>query len=160
MQERYSARRALERGGLPPHGIEDALRDVDRLIAMIRARVPFEEARARAEEAALGAAFAEIDLPLLPGDAAVWDLVCALIDYDPRPALERVRVPLLALFGGEDTVVPVDESVAVFRAAVRPELLRVEVFPGGDHRVQLGDPPRVAHGYLDALVDFVSEAVA
>ena len=35
------------------------------------------------------------------------------------PALERIAVPILALFGGSDLVVPVDESVAVFEAARR-----------------------------------------
>jgi fermentation-respiration switch protein FrsA (DUF1100 family) len=47
----------------------------------------------------------------------------AIFDYDPRPAMERISVPTLALFGGDDAIVPVDESVAVYREAVRPDLL-------------------------------------
>jgi pimeloyl-ACP methyl ester carboxylesterase len=81
--------------------------------------------------------------------------MAALIDYDPRPALERIAVPVLALFGQEDPITPVDDSVAVFREAVRPELLQVEIFPGAGHRLEMGDPPRLAEGYLETLTTFV-----
>ena len=67
---------------------------------------------------------------------------------------------MLALFGGEDPITPVEESIAVFREAVRPDLLRFEVSPGADHRLHLGDPPRLADGYLTTLAGFVLGAVA
>ena len=92
--------------------------------------------------------------------AGIWDLFARLVDYDPRPALERIRVPVLALFGAEDRVTPVEESVAVYQAAVRSELLTVRVFEGGDHRVLAGDPPLPVDGYLDVLSTFVEEAAA
>jgi hypothetical protein len=41
---------------------------------------------------------------------------------------------------------------------VRPELLQVEVFPGGDHRLRQGDPPRFVDGYLDRISSFVLAA--
>src|SRR5215207_1587753 len=93
-------------------------------------------------EASVAPQAAGRELPFLPNDPAEWDLVRALFDYDPRPALRRIRVPLLVLFGSDDAVVPVDESVAVYREAVRPDLLTVAVFDGADHRLQMGDPPR------------------
>jgi hypothetical protein len=43
---------------------------------------------------------------------------------------------------------------------VGPDLLTVSVFPGGDHRVQCGDPPRLAEGYLESLTSFVAAAAA
>jgi hypothetical protein len=67
---------------------------------------------------------------------------------------------VLALFGAEDSIVPVEASVSVYLEAVRKELLTVEVIAGGDHRVQTGDPPALADGYLERLTDFVLQAVA
>ena len=72
----------------------------------------------------------------------------ASADHDPRPAPERIGVPVLALFGGGDAIVALDESVAVFAEAVRPDLVSVVVFPSTDHRLQVDDLPRMADGYL------------
>ena len=155
-QERYSASRALEQAGVSPERMDHAMRDFDAIVSMLREGVSLDGARARVEAAGLGDAFNELDMPFLPNDPAEWDLVRALFDYDPRPALERIRVPLLALFGGDDAVVPVEESVAVYREAVRSGLLTVAVFEGADHRVQTGDPPRPAEGYLETVSSFVA----
>jgi pimeloyl-ACP methyl ester carboxylesterase len=81
------------------------------------------------------------------------------LDSPSRPAFERITVPVLALFGSDDPIVPVAESVEVYRAAVPADLLRIEVFPGADHRLQVGEPPRLAHGYLETVSAFVSSAV-
>ena len=156
-QERYSAARHLEQAGASRVQLDAALRDFDLVVELMRRRLPFEVARRGLEDEGVGTA-GELGLQVLPDDAAVWDHACSLIDYDPRPALERIRVPLLALFGSEDNVVPVEESVAVFRAAVRADLLTVAVLPG-DHRVQSGDPPATPPRYLEALSSFVTASV-
>ena len=159
-QERYSALTYLRGAGLTPSKIDEAMRDFEIVVAMLRDRIPFEDARRRIGEDGLGVAYEQLDLPFVPEDAAEWDFACALIDYDPRPALERIDVPVLALFGGHDTIVPVEESVQVYRDSVRPELLTITVFAGADHRVQVGDPPRHSDGYLEALPSFVASALA
>ena len=41
-----------------------------------------------------------------------------LMQYDPRPALAQLRVPMLALYGGLDRVVPADRNRARLVAAV------------------------------------------
>jgi pimeloyl-ACP methyl ester carboxylesterase len=82
----------------------------------------------------------------------------ALVDYDPQPALERIDVPVLALFGAADPIVPVSASVVVFEEAVRPELLTVAVLPDADHRMMVGEPPRLADGYLGELTAFIRAA--
>ena len=105
-QERYSALTYLRGAGVASLKIDEAMRDFETVVAMMRARVPFEDARRSIGEDGLGAAYDELDLPFVPEDAAVWDLACALIDYDPRPSLERIDVPVLALFGEEDTSSP------------------------------------------------------
>ena len=68
-------------------------------------------------------------------------------------------MPVLALFGGADLVVPVDKSVAVFEAARRDlgDTLTVEVFPGGDHRIRVGDPPALHPAYLPTLTAWICQ---
>ena len=75
-----------------------------------------------------------------------------------RPSNERIRVPVLALFGADDPMVPVEASVTVYREAVQPKLLTVAVFPGADHRIQTGNPRRLADGYLETLTSFALQA--
>jgi pimeloyl-ACP methyl ester carboxylesterase len=127
---------------------------------MMRDGVGFHDVRRHIDEQGFPDAFERLSLPALPENEAEWKHMAALIDYDPRPALERVEVPLLALFGAEDPIVPVEESVAVYRETVAPELLTVAVIAGGDHRVQSGEPPALADGYLEAVTAFILDAVA
>ena len=88
-------------------------------------------------------------------DEAIWRLFAEISDYDPAPALSRITAPVLALFGAADKITPPVESIDGFRAAVRPELLQVEVFRDGDHRLKHGEPPRFVGGYLDRIASFV-----
>ncbi len=92
----------------------------------------------------------------MPDDEAVWQLGGRILDHDPRPALERIDCPILALFGAEDRLVPVERSAAIYRDAGRD--ITVHVFPDADHRGQVGDPPAMAPGYLDMLTDCVGRA--
>jgi pimeloyl-ACP methyl ester carboxylesterase len=154
-QERYSAKTRLERNGASDTEVADGLRSFDALLEFVRAGVALADVGSRMDAARL---------VLPPGfelaEEADWELMRALVDYDPRGPLEQIRVPVLALLGADDPIVPVDASVAVYETAVRPELLEVRVFPGADHRMQVGDPPRLADGYLDALTAFIRTAVA
>jgi uncharacterized protein len=159
-QERYSALMYLRGKGLPEAEIDKGMHDLDLVLEMLRAGERFDAARRRIAAESLGSTYEELDLPFVPENEAVWDFACALVGYDPRPALEAVRVPVLALFGAEDTIVPVSESVAVYREAVRPDLLAVAVLEGGDHRLQHGDPPQLVDGYLETLSGFIAAAVA
>ena len=89
---------------------------------------------------------------------AIWHLCAKIFGYDPAPALSRITAPVLALFGATDKITPPKESIAALRHAVRPELLQVEVFPEGDHRLEWGEPPRFVDGYLDRIASFVRAA--
>jgi hypothetical protein len=154
-QERFAARTHLERSGASSTEIEVALERFDVVLGLMREGVPLAGVGAGLEAANL----ADAQDPLgLVEEPALWDLMAAMADHDPRPALERVEVPVLALFGGDDAIVPVEESVTVFEEAVRPDLLSVVVFPNADHRLRVGDPPRLAEGYLETLSSFVAAA--
>jgi pimeloyl-ACP methyl ester carboxylesterase len=159
-QERYATQLHMRRAGIRDEELDEVRRYYDDVVAMMRAGVSLPEARRHVEEAGFPQAFATLQLPVLPDDEAEWKLVTALIDYDPRPALERIRVPTLAVFGADDPITPVDESVAVFREAVRPELLQVAVFPGAGHRLEVADSGVLAEGYLETLTAFVRAATA
>jgi pimeloyl-ACP methyl ester carboxylesterase len=56
--------------------------------------------------------------------------------YDPVPALRALRVPALFLFGDEDRLMPVGESVAVIQRVEREggkKDFTIQVFPHVDH---------------------------
>ena len=159
-QERYATRAYMCGAGVPEAELGEVERYFDHLVSMMRAGVPFADVRERIAGEGFPEAFERLSLPFLPESEAEWNHMAALVDYDPRPALERIAVPVLALFGADDPIVPVRESVAAYREAVRPKLLTVEIFAGGDHRVQQGDPPALVDGYLETLASFVHRAAA
>jgi uncharacterized protein len=153
-QERYSLANKL---AAAKEG--EALAAYDAVLAVLRERPTLE----RGVEQLDAAGVPYRDLPGLDfvfEDEAIWRLFAVISDYDPAPALSRITVPVLALFGAADQVTPPEESVAVLRSAVQPELLQVEVFPEGDHRLHHGDPPRFVDGYLDRLASFMRAAAA
>jgi uncharacterized protein len=159
-QERWATRAYMSRAAIPESEIEEVDRYFDHLLSLMRAGVPFEQVQARVDAQGFPAAFETLGLPVLPESADQWSLMAAIVDYDPRSALERFGVPLLAVFGAEDPITPVADSVSVYREAVPPDLLRVEVFPGADHRLQVRDPPELVDGYRETLASFVLAAVA
>jgi uncharacterized protein len=154
-QERYATHLHMQRAGLGDEEIDEVRRYYDDVVGLMRAGTSLVDARQGMEAGGFPQAFATLDLPVLPDDEVEWRHIAALIDYDPRPALERIRVPILAVFGADDPITPVEESVAVFRDAVRPDLLQVEIFAGAGHRLEAGEPPVVVDGYLETLSAFI-----
>lgn len=151
-QERYSLANKLTEERIP-----EALAAYDAVVAVMRKR-PGLAAGLHQLDAA-GVPYRELPgLEFVFEDEAIWCLFAEISDYDPAAALSRIAAPVLALFGAADKVTPPDESVAALRAAVRPELLQVEVFPEGDHRLYHGEPPRFVDGYLDRISSFVRAA--
>jgi pimeloyl-ACP methyl ester carboxylesterase len=158
-QERYSHRTYLAAGGVTDREMLDALEPFDELVAALQRGATFEDIRMQLESEQLPAVYRRQDLMLFPDDEELWSFLLRIFAYDPRSALERIQIPVLALFGADDGLVPVEESVVVYRETVRPQLLTVTVFAGADHRLQAGDPPRLVDGYLETLSGFVLQAV-
>ena len=150
-QERYATEAHMTDAGAPVEAVASALATQDALVALVRGGADFETVQALAGEDGQG-----------PRDAAELDLLRRWLDHDPRPALERLVCPLLAIFGGEDLVVPVEESIAVFRAARADRLgdLDVHTLPGGNHRLQGGDPPTLHPAYAATLGDWIIRQVS
>ena len=128
----------------------EALTDAfERLVVLAQDGVDLEVARAAVSSAGPSA----IPLAGLVEDRDTWQLTRLIFGHDPRSALEAIAVPLLALYGAQDAVVPVESSVELLERRVPPELLQVWVLPGGDHRLQRDG--ELVDGYAAALLGFV-----
>ncbi|MBB5867010.1 pimeloyl-ACP methyl ester carboxylesterase [Allocatelliglobosispora scoriae] len=84
--------------------------------------------------------------PLLAGTTpASIAFLARIAGHDPEPVLARLRCPLLLVFGGDDVLVPVDDSVRaverILSSTGHPDFTTV-VFPGADHAVRLGTGER------------------
>lgn len=144
-QERYSATSRLERANAPEDVMGIGIARYDLMVRLARALTPYSEIAAR-----------KADLtPHLPRDASVWHFWVSILDYQPKTALARTTAPILALYGSNDSVVPVDESIAVLRSVVPPHRLTVAMFEGANHRIRSGDPAQLADGYLDTILTFL-----
>lgn len=96
--------------------------------------------------------------------------ICSIIDFDPAPYLQRVTVPVLALFGGVDPMVPPDPNVRLLTAALERagnENLTVRMFAHANHdflAARTGLPEEYLEldrtyipGFLDVIVQWVRE---
>jgi hypothetical protein len=151
-QERYSLANKLTADLVP-----EALAAYDAVVAVMRERPSLATGLQQLDAAAVP--YRELPgLQFVFEDEAIWHLFAVISDYDPASALSRITAPVLALFGAADKITPPEESVVALQAAVRPELLQVEVFPESDHRLYHGEPPRFVDGYLDRISSFVRGA--
>ena len=88
------------------------------------------------------------------------------LNYDPRVALRRLKVPALFLFGDQDELVPVARSVAIIRQTLEESGHRdftIQIFPGADHGLHVqaaGGRPQFAAGYLEVMRDWLHKKVA
>jgi uncharacterized protein len=153
-QERYSLLSKLDAGREA-----EALATYDAVVSVVQACPTLDAALEQLDAA--GVPYLELPgLQFMFEHETIWRLSYEIFRYEPGPALARITAPVLALLGANDEVNPPEESAAAFRAAVQPELLQVEVFPDGDHRLQHGDPPGFVDGYFDRIVSFVTRVLS
>jgi hypothetical protein len=154
-QEMFATRQGLQ--GCSVVDADAALAAMAELFDLAARATPWPQVRAWLADPARAAVMgilAEIGA-FVPADAALWGLTVALIDHDPRAAMPLLTVPILTVFGANDTAVPVEASVDAYRRHVRPDLLTVAVLDG-DHRLEAPDSAGFAPGYLSLLADFVA----
>jgi pimeloyl-ACP methyl ester carboxylesterase len=158
LQESFSTAATLRRVGDDEAQVAAGLRLAQEIWRQAVSGVSFAEFQQRSEDRRTAIdRLAELGV-FIPGDAKLWGLLAAIGDYDPRDRLAALTVPLLALFGECDEVVPVADSVEVLRSVVSPDLLHLSVVPGGDHRIRLPDGT-FAPGYLSTLRGFLDSLV-
>jgi fermentation-respiration switch protein FrsA (DUF1100 family) len=73
--------------------------------------------------------------------------------FDPIPYWENVSAPAFAALGGDDTNVPVEESVRRFEEL--DIAITIKVYPGLEHGIVDPDTHKVLPEYLNDLTEFV-----
>lgn len=160
-QDLYGVEHVLRQRGASDTDVARAIDYMHAIHAAAQAALPHRTFATEVMEPARGTAgfayFGEIGPEL-------WGfLVRNLGDpFDPAAALERITCPVLALFGERDPLVPVDESVRVYREALaragNPDVT-IRVFAGADHVISIGDPPGLAAGYRELLGEWLRRVV-
>jgi pimeloyl-ACP methyl ester carboxylesterase len=136
-QETYRLAHQLPEEGHSRSETEEALRLLRERLVRNRAGVPVDEIHERERRF-----HAEGWFPLLGGaDREELRFDLAIYDYDPWPSLVGARCPVLAVWGESDVIVPVEQSVKVFREAAR-------VANRGDDDLLV--VPQVGHGLRTA----------
>ena len=85
--------------------------------------------------------------------------------YDPVPALRALRVPALFLFGDQDQLIPVKESVAVIREVLAQDShhdFAIREFPNDDHGMRrvVGDSSgEIDPEYLKTMKEWLATKV-
>ncbi|WP_431278441.1 alpha/beta hydrolase family protein [Leifsonia poae] len=158
-QESYSTRNRLDGLALVAERETAAAATFDEFMLMLSDGVPFAEAAEWMHDPSRRRAFQDLADAgaFVPSSEELWNFAGTIIDYDPADSLRGLRVPLLALFGALDAVVPVEVSVERFRELVSPALLSAFVISEGDHRIQLPGIEAFAPGYLEILTAFIEE---
>ena len=91
-----------------------------------------------------------------------------LLFFEPVPMWEKVKVPVLLVWGDKDTVVPVAEGKAIIENALKKagnKDVTVKIFPNVNHAVVLvnqdksWDFPRIDLNYYETMVDWTLEKV-
>jgi uncharacterized protein len=92
----------------------------------------------------------------------------AEINYDPRIALRKLKVPALFVFGDQDRLVPVQTSADIICKTLTESGHRdftIKTFPGADHILRLesaasGGRRPFATGYLQTVSEWVRSKVS
>jgi uncharacterized protein len=163
-QDRYRIERELRSRGASEEDVREALSWIDeragRLLGGEGVATVLADQQRFADRSWYEGATQYFDNPFALG------FLARNLDFDPVPVLEHVRCPVLALFGGDDTLVPVYASTVSY-ARHLPATLRgqngIAVFPGADHGLFTGDPKpdiarteQLAPGFLPMLADFLA----
>lgn len=103
---------------------------------------------------------------LLSPDNWWWNWYRTKMDFDPIPVLEKVRVPVLAVWGENDVLMPVAESRAAMESAfVRGNNRNViyRVYARADHSIQTESwlhGRRPEPSYMDLLGEWIQKQTA
>lgn len=85
-------------------------------------------------------------------------------DFDPLPLVQRLKVPILWIFGQRDRLVNVDESVGLLRTVANghDSGSRIIVYPAANHSLRIPRWPHILFspvfpkGYLESMAKFIT----
>jgi len=107
---------------------------------------------------------------LPPKEHFSWQNLRRVMSYDPAPVWEKIACPVLAIFGGMDTAISVEENKARLRAALKRGKNRnytIKVFPKANHLLQLAETDAAGKsldkglitGYFETMITWVRKHV-
>ncbi len=93
-----------------------------------------------------------------------------IMDFDPVPALEKVKSPVLAFFGEKDVLVPPSGNISVMEQALKNsgnKDFTIKVLPGANHRFEetatgvndFATVGRTVPGYYDAMFEWLKKRI-
>jgi pimeloyl-ACP methyl ester carboxylesterase len=157
----YQKAHRLRAQGYSEAEIRDAVAAIERFHEYVRSRKNPADAQAaldRAWETPWAArVFPSRRIPTAE-ELATW-IQWRDIDATPLPDWERVKVPVLAFWGAQDTVVPAELSAERIRAALGRagnQDVTIVIIPGADHNLmrQPNSENLPAPEYLETLVEW------
>ncbi len=91
------------------------------------------------------------------------------LSFGPAPVWEKVRVPVLSMWGAMDSLVPAEKSRAIFEGALRKGRNKdytLRIFPMAGHGLPIirgqrepWDWPRLAPGYQELMLEWLTRRV-
>jgi dipeptidyl aminopeptidase/acylaminoacyl peptidase len=159
-QNLHQTERQMRALNLPESEVQEALTFQHLKHAYARCGTGWQ-AYAKALQDSRSEPWASLGGPTSPDDWW-WQWYRTKMDYDPAPMLEQVRVPVLAIWGERDELVPVAESrAAVERAFARGGNRNVtyRVFAEADHSMNTQSGPQPSPEYLETMLEWALEQV-
>jgi len=157
----------LRSAGFPEHQVQDALTHKRLFFDVLETGANWDKLEASIKRAENAPWNQSIFLPPLERVKQRRNFLQQFWGYDPIHDLERVTCPVLAIFGGMDTIVPPEKNLALmeeaFLRSANPDWT-IKVFPDGDHTMgavssgALSEIPyksNLVPGYLDTLADWL-----
>jgi pimeloyl-ACP methyl ester carboxylesterase len=150
----YESETSLQEAGFSRSDIDKALSLKRSVMQMIAAAAPDDkiDERIAAENAAWAA---HLGLPGRGNWMRAW--FARVLNFDPAPLWEHVRVPVLAIYGSEDKDVRVTESAPRLERALHKagnKDVTIHVIPGADHGIltlTAAGRPRLAGGFIESI---------
>ena len=85
----------------------------------------------------------------------------AVMDVNPADFLTKVHCPVLAIFGENDTSIPVNKSITLYKQYLGKagnKAYVIKVFPNASHTIRVGE--KFAPGYFDLMLNWLSSLSA
>lgn len=151
---------AMREKGIDEAAIAEAVALNRQLTNVYRTDSGWDEAAAALRDAARKSWFEASGVGLIPRANRYWRWLRSILDYDPLPALHDLTIPILAVYGDHDLLVPGPRSrdiiTALAPAAMGPRdavLLR-----GVGHQLRPGPDTWWPAAYWDTVADRMRES--
>jgi hypothetical protein len=171
-QERFRVAHGFPADGFSPTETAQAMAFTNQRLALMQQHAPYAAIEALQQQVANETWFA----PLGWLDQSVYEFLQVNAFSSPQPLLAHIHCPVLAIFGARDTIVDVQESVAVYSRLLREagnNNVTIKIFPEADHVIfpsktggmselnqAFAQPIKVfVPGYLDTMGQWVQERV-